>query len=67
MLNENDKVIEARLYTPHVTDFICEREDGTHYVYMPYRDSDSRYYDLQPNPSKETRWIMGNKINTSVV
>ena len=67
MLSKNDTVIEVRLYTPHVSDFICKREDGTHYVYMPYRDNGSMYYDLQPNPSKETKWIMGNKINISVV
>ena len=34
MLNKNDKVLEMRLYSPHKCDFICEREDGTHYLYV---------------------------------
>jgi hypothetical protein len=60
MLNIKDKIIEARLYSPHKCEFICEREDGTHYVYR--RLDDEEYYELQPNLTGETKWIWGQKI-----
>ena len=61
MLNLKDKIIEARLYSPHKCEFICERGDGTHYVYR--RLDDEEYYELQPNPTGETKWLWGEKIN----
>ena len=61
MLNLKDKIIEARLYSPHKCEFIYEREDGTHYVYR--RLDDEEYYELQPNPTGETKWLWGKKIN----
>jgi len=39
MLNLKDKIIEARLYSPHKCD------------------------ELQPNPTGETKWLWGKKIN----
>jgi len=57
MLNKTDKVIEARLYSPHKCDFICEREDGTHYVYIK-RDW-TGYYELHRNGDG---WIYGEKL-----
>ena len=60
MLNKDDKIIEAKLYTPHVCDYICERTDGTHYVMMKRHDDE--YWELVPNPTGETRWLWGEKI-----
>ncbi len=60
MLNKNDKIIKARLYSPHKCEYICERVDGTHYVYR--RLGEDEYYELHPNPSGETRWVWGNKV-----
>lgn len=60
MLNKNDKVIEVRLYSPHIADFIFERENGTHYVMIKRHDVD--YYELNTNPTQETKWTFGNKI-----
>ena len=57
MLNKNDKVLEVRLYSPHKCDFICEREDGTHYVFMR-RGADS-YWELIKT---DTGWIYGEQI-----
>lgn len=57
MLNKNDKVIELRLYSPHKCDFICEREDGTYYLYVK-RDWIG-YYELHRNGKQ---WICGEKI-----
>ena len=61
MLNLKDKIIEARLYSPHKCEFICEREDGTHYVYR--RLDDEEYYELQQNLTGETKWVWGEKIS----
>ena len=60
MLNLKDKIIEARLYSPHKCEFICEREDGTHYVYR--RLGKDEYYNLTENPTGETKWLWGCKI-----
>ncbi len=57
MLNKNDKVLEVRLYSPHKCDFVCEREDGTHYVFM--RRDEQSYYELH---KQDDGWIFGNKI-----
>ena len=60
MLNKNDKVLEVRLYSPHKCDFICEREDGTYYVFM--RRSEESYWELIKT---DTGWIYGEKIDVS--
>ena len=61
MLNETDKVVEVRLYSPHVCDFVYEREDGTYYVHMSHEES--KYFELHINPSKETKWILGEMVH----
>lgn len=48
MIQKEDKVIEVRLYTSHDTDYICQRPDGTHYVYE-VRKTGKRCYDLKTN------------------
>ena len=63
MLNKNDKIIRAKLYTPHVSDFVCERMDGTHYLMMSRHETE--YYELLPNPTGATEWIWGKKIEPS--
>lgn len=60
MLNKNDKIIEARLYSPHKCQYVCEREDGTHYLFS--RVDGDVFYELHLNPSGETRWIIGEEI-----
>ena len=57
MLNKNDKVLEVRLYSPHKCDFVCEREDGTHYVFM--RRDEQSYHELH---KQDNGWILGEKI-----
>jgi hypothetical protein len=57
MLNKNDKILEVRLYTPHKCDYICEREDGTHYVFM--RRGEDSYWELNGDVSQ---WFFGEKI-----
>jgi hypothetical protein len=57
MLNKNDKILEVRLYSPHKCDYICEREDGTHYVFM--RRGEDSYWGLIKT---DTGWIFGEKI-----
>jgi len=60
MLDIKDKLIQVKLYSPHKCEFICEREDGTHYVYR--RLDDEEYYQLHLNPTGETKWLWGEKI-----
>lgn len=48
MIGKNDKVLEVRLYTSHDADYICERLDGTRYVYE-VRKGNKRCYDLLIN------------------
>jgi hypothetical protein len=57
MLNKNDKILEVRLYTPHKCDYICEREDGTHYVFM--RRGEDSYWELTGDVNQ---WFFGEKI-----
>jgi hypothetical protein len=57
MLNKNDKILEVRLYTPHKCDYICEREDGTHYVFM--RRGEDSYWELNGDVNQ---WFFGEKI-----
>jgi hypothetical protein len=57
MLKKTDKLLEVRLYSPHKCDYICEREDGTHYVFMK-RDEES-YWELIRT---DTGWVFGNQI-----
>lgn len=60
MLDPKDKLIEVILYTPHKCDYIYEREDKTHYVSM--KRGKEQNFELLPNPSNETRWILGEEI-----
>jgi hypothetical protein len=48
MIQKEDKVIEVRLYTSHDADYICERPDGTLYLYETRKES-KRCYDLPIN------------------
>jgi hypothetical protein len=57
MLNKNDKVLEVRLYSPHKCDFMCEREDGTRYLFRRL-DEDS-YWELIKT---DTGWVYGEQI-----
>ena len=57
MLNKNDKVLEIRLYSPHKCDFMCEREDGTRYLFRRL-DEDS-YWELIKT---DTGWVYGEQI-----
>jgi len=57
MLNKNDKVLEVRLYSPHKCDFMCEREDGTRYLFRRI-DGDS-YWELTKT---DTGWVYGEQI-----
>lgn len=45
MIGKDDKLIEVKLYTPSDSDFICERPDGTRYVYE-VRKKDKRICEL---------------------
>jgi hypothetical protein len=58
MLNKNDKVLEMRLYSPHKCDFICKREDGTHYLYV--KCDWTGYYEVH---REGNQWICGEKID----
>jgi hypothetical protein len=60
MLDKKDKIITAKLYSPHVCDYICEREDGSRYIMV--RRHDDEYWELVPNPSGETEWMYGERI-----
>ena len=60
MLSKNDKLLEVRLYSPHKCDYICEREDGTHYVFM--RRGEDTYRQLHKNKTGDG-WIYGKQIN----
>jgi hypothetical protein len=57
MLNKNDKILEVRLYSPHKCDYVCEREDGTYYVFM--RRSEDSYWELN---GTKNQWTWGEKI-----
>ena len=60
MLNKEDKIIEAKLYSSHICDYICEREDGTLYVMM--RREDDTYREVTIDPTGKTDWIYGEII-----
>ena len=51
MIGKEDKLIEVILHTSHNTDYICERKDGTRYVYE-VRKSGKRCYDLTDEQMK---------------
>jgi hypothetical protein len=57
MLNKNDKVLEVRLYSPHKCDYLCEREDGTRYLFRRL-DEDS-YWEVIKT---DTEWVYGEQI-----
>lgn len=57
MIGKDDNVIEVRLYTSHDTDYICEREDGSRYVYEVRKDSKTireLWSDAPPAPEEAT-------------
>ena len=60
MLSKKDKLIEVRLYTSHICDYVCEREDGTFYVYMCRKEK--KYHELYKTDTG-TGWILGEQIN----
>lgn len=43
MIGKNDKLVTVKLYTSHDTDYICERPDGTRYVYQKRKNSNEIY------------------------
>lgn len=43
MIGKNDKLITVKLYTSHDADYICERSDGTRYVYQKRKDNEQIY------------------------
>lgn len=45
MIGKNDKLITVKLYTSHDSDYICERPDGTRYVFQKRKNS-SEIYEL---------------------
>jgi hypothetical protein len=51
-------VLEMRLYSPHKCDFICKREDGTHYLYV--KCDWTGYYEVH---REGNQWICGEKID----
>ena len=57
MLNKKDKVIEVRLYSPHKCDYVCEREDGSYYVFMCREEK--IYHELHKTSDG---WILGDKL-----
>lgn len=57
MMNKSDKVIEVRLYSPHKCDYVCQREDGTFYVFM--RRGEDCYHELYKTSDG---WILGDKL-----
>jgi len=61
MLNKTDKLIEVRLYTSHVCDYLFERADGTFYVYMNGKEG-KKYHELHKTDTG-TGWILGEQIN----
>lgn len=54
---KSDKVIKLFLYSPHVCDFIFEREDQTYYLLR--KDGETSYYELTKG---ENGWVIGNKL-----
>ena len=60
MLHNTDKMVVAKLFSPHKCEFVYQREDGTHYVQK--RLGTEEYWELLPNPTGETQFIYGEKI-----
>ena len=58
MLKKTDKLIELLLYSPHVSDFIYQREDGSHYAQR--RNHGEVYTEATKVDGK---WIFGATIN----
>ena len=59
MLNKKDKLIKLLLNSPHVCDFIYEREDGTYYAFR--KNKDEWYQELT---KVGDQWITGEVIKT---
>lgn len=59
MLEKSDKLIELILYSPHVCDFIYQREDGSYYVQR--RNHGECYQNLT---RINDDWVFGAIIKT---
>lgn len=60
MSNKSDKLIHAKLYSPHKTDYIWEREDGTRYVHRKLDEESMN--ELSQNPNNPDEWLIGEEI-----
>lgn len=60
MLNKSDKLIHLKLYSPHKTDYIWEREDGTRYIHR--RLDEETINELYRNPDNPDEWLVGKEI-----
>ena len=60
MSNKSDKLIHIKLYSPHKTDYIWEREDGSRYVHRKLDEESMN--ELSQNPSNPNEWLIGEKI-----
>ncbi len=58
MLEKTDKLIQLLLYSPHVCDFIYEREDGTFYA---QRKNHNEWY--QKVTKVDDQWVFGDRID----
>ena len=56
--SKTDKVIKMYLDTPHHGTWIWEREDGTYYAQLRYKEI--TYYNVHKG---ETQWIFDEQIN----
>lgn len=54
---KTDKVIKVFLYSPHVSDFIFEREDNTYYLLR--KGHETSYYELTKG---KDGWVIGDKL-----
>lgn len=56
-----DKLVEVVLISSHVSDFIWQREDGSHYMDCRGR-GDPYKHEISINSTGTPKWIMGEKI-----
>jgi hypothetical protein len=54
---KSDKVVELFLYSPHVCDFVFQREDQSYYLHR--KDGEVSYYELTKG---ETGWVIGKQL-----
>lgn len=60
MLNKSDKLIKLLLNSPHVCDYIYQREDGSYYAHR--KNHDEWYQELT---KVDNQFITGNIIKTN--